>query len=618
MTTRSYRRHRNPQKKDISENSFFPKTSTMVQTRRNTDAFFQAKDLTIGKPGDKYEVEADKMADAVVNHSSSTPDIQQREISTIQRESLATPLEDEKMGTAEQRMEEDKLIQEKPEIQRMDTEEEEMPVQEKHEEEEPEMQMQEEEEETLQMQEEEEEEEPGLNLQTKSNNQAQSSVASAGLSQTIQNSREKGKSLSSNVKSEMESGFGVDFSDVNIHTDATSNELNNELHAQAFTHGKDIYFNSGKFQPETSHGKHLLAHELTHVVQQTGGVHPKINGTHPGIQAKKGKGTSTKVPVASTCGKPANCPSSFCSPFPFRSLAIAARNNLAPILLAGIAAKVNPRVVPLWSQYLFGGRAPQNLSGQFGQDFTNSVTTTGTTSFLVNELKTHLLANRPKFLPGQFVKSDTLKSLIPRAIAAINTSNDTNEMNFNAIGEIPGNIAGGIGITQLSCPVGAKPSPFNDARLANGHVLLVKQANGSIIVFPFISYSVKDTIDLCPGNCGAQIEQLATIPMSMMEASGISGDVPFTVNFLSNTILPFTIPAPPPETGNITASSLRIRKKPNLRAAIIGSYPRGDKVVLECKVKGDTVNGNDTWFKTNRGFISGAYVQLNGHGPSKC
>ena len=40
--------------------------------------------------------------------------------------------------------------------------------------------------------------------------------------------------------------------------------------SQAFTHGQDIYFNSGKYSPDTNEGKSLLAHELTHVVQQRG------------------------------------------------------------------------------------------------------------------------------------------------------------------------------------------------------------------------------------------------------------------------------------------------------------------------------------------------------------
>ena len=66
----------------------------------------------------------------------------------------------------------------------------------------------------------------------------------------------------------MESRMGTDFSNVRIHTDSQSVALSSELNAQAFTVGHDVYFNSGKYSPESSDGKHLLAHELTHVIQQ--------------------------------------------------------------------------------------------------------------------------------------------------------------------------------------------------------------------------------------------------------------------------------------------------------------------------------------------------------------
>lgn len=77
-----------------------------------------------------------------------------------------------------------------------------------------------------------------------------------------------GSPLSSNTQTFMESGFSHDFSNVKIHTDSTAVQLSKDVNAQAFTHGSDIYFNSGKYNPESNSGKHLLAHELTHVVQQ--------------------------------------------------------------------------------------------------------------------------------------------------------------------------------------------------------------------------------------------------------------------------------------------------------------------------------------------------------------
>ncbi|HKJ78228.1 MAG TPA: DUF4157 domain-containing protein, partial [Prolixibacteraceae bacterium] len=71
---------------------------------------------------------------------------------------------------------------------------------------------------------------------------------------------------------EMESVFGTDFSHVNIHTGARAVQMSRQLSAQAFAHGNNIYFNQGKYNPRSRPGKHLLAHELTHTLQQNSGA----------------------------------------------------------------------------------------------------------------------------------------------------------------------------------------------------------------------------------------------------------------------------------------------------------------------------------------------------------
>ena len=77
----------------------------------------------------------------------------------------------------------------------------------------------------------------------------------------------------------MNRAFGVDFSPVRIHTGRETTEMSRGIRANAFTHGTDIYFNDGKYNPTTPEGKKLLAHELTHTIQQS------ANGK--GIAAKK-------------------------------------------------------------------------------------------------------------------------------------------------------------------------------------------------------------------------------------------------------------------------------------------------------------------------------------------
>jgi len=103
-------------------------------------------------------------------------------------------------------------------------------------------------------------------VQRKSENNA--GIASSLLSAKIKSSSGKGNGLPAKTLTEMNSSFADDFRDVHIHNDGDAVKMSKELNAQAFTHGNDIYFNTGKYDPGTESGKHLLAHELAHVVQQ--------------------------------------------------------------------------------------------------------------------------------------------------------------------------------------------------------------------------------------------------------------------------------------------------------------------------------------------------------------
>ena len=78
----------------------------------------------------------------------------------------------------------------------------------------------------------------------------------------------QGQPLAPGVRGFMEERFGQDFSGVRVHTDGQANRLSRQLNAHAFTSGRDIYFAPGQYVPATTSGKRLLAHELTHVVQQ--------------------------------------------------------------------------------------------------------------------------------------------------------------------------------------------------------------------------------------------------------------------------------------------------------------------------------------------------------------
>lgn len=86
-------------------------------------------------------------------------------------------------------------------------------------------------------------------------------------------SKGRGRPMESGLTQEMNQSFGYDFSHVRIHRDAEAIKMNETIRAKAFTHKNDIYFNRGNFTPETTKGKHLLAHELTHVIQQDTASH---------------------------------------------------------------------------------------------------------------------------------------------------------------------------------------------------------------------------------------------------------------------------------------------------------------------------------------------------------
>jgi hypothetical protein len=82
------------------------------------------------------------------------------------------------------------------------------------------------------------------------------------------NASDGGNPLPASMRAFMEPRFGADFSGVRVHTGNEATQLNRVINAQAFTHGRDIYLGEGKNNLESSAGKQLLAHELTHTIQQ--------------------------------------------------------------------------------------------------------------------------------------------------------------------------------------------------------------------------------------------------------------------------------------------------------------------------------------------------------------
>lgn len=147
-------------------------------------------------------------------------------------------------------------------------------------------------------------------------------AGSIPFEQTLASSKGGGSALPADTRRFMENRFDADFSGVRIHTGTAAESMNRQVNAQAFAHGSDIYFNSGKYAPGTAGGKLLLAHELTHTIQQGAGktVSPKLNsaalftkpaprqttGCMPGnVTVHRKKSTDSSPPAAPVTAEPA-------------------------------------------------------------------------------------------------------------------------------------------------------------------------------------------------------------------------------------------------------------------------------------------------------------------------
>ena len=268
------------------------------QEASGTDAFFQPTSrpiiqtkLTVGQPNDKYEQEADNVADKVVqrlaktdndsitnpksetrNPKSNTPSVSEASTPIVQHKTDAP--EEEKLDRKEESKEELPELQKSPVSAVGDDE-------------------------GLQMKCAacEAEEESG-HVQMKGNTEG---VASSNIESQLNSSRGGGSPLPDETRTSMESAMGADFSNVRVHTGSNAIQMSQDLNAQAFTHGSDVYFNEGKYNPSGTEGGRLLAHELVHT-QQQGEIYRKIQrNCNPALASCSPQPTSTCNPANSSC-----------------------------------------------------------------------------------------------------------------------------------------------------------------------------------------------------------------------------------------------------------------------------------------------------------------------------
>ena len=209
-----------------------PHTITHLQRTIGNRAVGQLllqRKMTVGPVNDQYEQEADSVAKQVIGNISSQPITQRQE-------------DEEEVQT---KRESNSSL---PSISRLQRQEDEEEMQAKR----------------LQRQEDEEE------IQAKGEVGLEGSELDNDVEDKVQSAKSGGKPLDKTVRRSFENAFGTNFSGVKIHTGGQANTLNRNLNARAFTTGHDVFFRDGEYNPTSNSGKELLAHELTHVVQQTG------------------------------------------------------------------------------------------------------------------------------------------------------------------------------------------------------------------------------------------------------------------------------------------------------------------------------------------------------------
>jgi hypothetical protein len=217
--------------------------------------------MNVNEPGDQYEQEADAVAHEVM----TMPDPVQREAENdeemmlkradIQREAEASELEEEEMAMAKH-VSDIQREAEAPEL-----EEEEMAMAKHVSDIQREAEASELEEEEMAM---------AKHISDIQRDGAGVPPVTDDMENQINSAKGGGQPIPEDTRNFLEPRFGQDFSNVRIHTGAEADNLNNSLQAKAFTTGSDIFFRDGDYNPNSGEGRELLAHELTHVVQQGG------------------------------------------------------------------------------------------------------------------------------------------------------------------------------------------------------------------------------------------------------------------------------------------------------------------------------------------------------------
>jgi hypothetical protein len=312
-------------------------------------------------------------------------------------------------------------------------------------------------------------------------------------------SRGGGSALPEASRAFMEERFGADFSGVRVHSGAAAAGFAGALHANAVTIGSDIYFSPGHFSPESESGQRLLAHELAHTLQQSAGAPPQIQRD---------------------CGDP-----TFCTPLDNYAAAARAKALLRTVYLPADETTWGPNSRMLYERFL--DRSPgDSLAPVVFDTPANDVVTSFATSWATSDDQDAIIDLVGERL-SRVSLSDNVLTMMPIGDFLTPSELDFRDITYSNPLSIAGHLAGGISSSD------AGP---DYRKVTRGNVSLTRTplvaGTGYTTVETTLHYEVGDAVDFCPGDCGSLAEQMVTVPMSRLEASGLAYDVPFVVRFV--------------------------------------------------------------------------------------
>lgn len=311
--------------------------------------------LKMSQPGDQYEQEADRIAEHVMRMPESKV-IQTLRLSNSTQNKSTQQLFPQFEGLQRQIGEEEEILSEPlaPEV------------------------------------EEEEEEEEGEVLQSKQYSGQTRTLTSTVPPSVPEALNEPGGVLDQSTRTFMELGFGTDFSQVRIHTGSKAAESAKAINAMAYTVGHQIVFGDGYYTPHTQQGRRLLAHELTHTIQQS----------NNGLALHRQLLPSTPI---------TDSVANFCKPYTNSDEAWLVHTAMIELFIPTITEVFGSEVGEIWLSYL--NRRPgtslrrrfySDPSSQIVQGFVNSVNTTERKEQLVQETIRRLPSHCPTLPPNRW------------------------------------------------------------------------------------------------------------------------------------------------------------------------------------------------------------------------